>query len=130
MILKINKDFLNIYLVICGHTHCTDLIIIILLQRSLWTFHIWSPVRAMSRTVRRRSVAFPWSLFPMELSVGRVVSLSSLWFVLSVRRGKWLTLLCQSFSCGYVVCIGLFLAGISMSVRGTIVGEGNLVGGS
>ena len=78
MILKINKDFLNIYLVICGHTHCTDLIIIILLQRSLWTFHIWSPVRAMSRTVRRRSLAVTWSLFPRERAVGQVLSLSLL----------------------------------------------------
>ena len=36
---------------------------------------MWSPVRAMNRTVRRRSVAVPWSLFPRELSVGQVLSL-------------------------------------------------------
>ena len=35
---------------------------------------------------------------------------------------------CQSFSCGYVVCSGLFLAGTSWSVRGTIVSEGCFVG--
>ena len=29
--------------------------------------------------VRRRSVAVPWSLLPRELSVGKVLSLSSLW---------------------------------------------------
>ena len=34
-----------------------------------------SPVRAMDRTTRRRSVAVPWSLFPRELSVGQVLSL-------------------------------------------------------
>ena len=33
----------------------------------------------MNRTVRRGSVAVPWSLFPSELSVDQVVSLSSLW---------------------------------------------------
>ena len=33
----------------------------------------------MNRTVRRRSVAVPWSLFPRELSVGQVLSLSLLW---------------------------------------------------
>ena len=33
----------------------------------------------MNRIVRRRSVAVPWSLFPWELSVGQVLSLSSLW---------------------------------------------------
>jgi len=51
-----------------------------------------------------------------------------LWFVLPVVRGKWLTFQCQSFSCGYTVCSGLFLAGISFSVRGAIVSEGCLVG--
>ena len=44
-----------------------------------------------------------------------------LWFVLTVRMGKGLTFQFQSFSCGYVVCSGLFLAGISRSVRGAIV---------
>ena len=38
-----------------------------------------SPVRAMNSTVRRRSVAVLWSLFPRELSVGQVLSLSRLW---------------------------------------------------
>ena len=33
----------------------------------------------MKRTVRRRSVAVPWSLFPRELSVGQVISLFLLW---------------------------------------------------
>ena len=33
----------------------------------------------MNRTVRRRSVAVPWSLFPRELSVGQVLSLSLWW---------------------------------------------------
>ena len=33
----------------------------------------------MNRTVRRRSVAVPWSLFPREPSVGQVLSLSLLW---------------------------------------------------
>ena len=51
-----------------------------------------------------------------------------LWFVLPVRRGKGLTFQCQSFSCGYAVCSGLFLAGISWSVRDTIVSEWCLVG--
>ena len=41
-----------------------------------------------------------------------------LWFVLPVRRGKWLTFQCQSFSSGYAVCSGLFLTGVSRSVRG------------
>ena len=48
-------------------------------------------------------------------------------FVLPVRRGKELTFQLQSFSCGYAVCSGLFLAGISWSVRGVIVSEGCLV---
>ena len=51
-----------------------------------------------------------------------------LWFVLPVRRCKGLTFQFQPFSCGYVVCGGLFLAGISWSVRGAIVSEGCLVG--
>jgi len=51
-----------------------------------------------------------------------------LWFVLPVRRGKGLTFQCHSFSCGYAVCSGLFLAGISWYVRGAIVSEGFLVG--
>ena len=34
-----------------------------------------SPVRVMNRTVRRRSVAVPWGVFPRELSVGQVLSL-------------------------------------------------------
>ena len=50
-----------------------------------------------------------------------------LWFVLPVRRGKGLTFQFQSFSCGYAVCSGLFLAGISWSVRGDSK-EGCLVG--
>ena len=33
----------------------------------------------MNRTVRRRLVAVPWSLFPREPSVGQVLSLSLLW---------------------------------------------------
>ena len=49
-------------------------------------------------------------------------------FVLPVRRGKGLTVQCQSFSCGFAVYNGLFLAGISWSVRGAIVSEGCLVG--
>ena len=53
--------------------------ILLLLQRSIWTCHIWSPVRAMNRIVRRKSVDVPWSLFPRELYVGHVLSLSSLW---------------------------------------------------
>ena len=92
----------------------------------------------MNRTVRRRSVAVQWSLFSRELSVGQMVSLSLLW------RGHWLQdkgcslcfqsagskgwLQCQSFPCGFAVYSGLFLAGISWSVRGTTVGEGCLVG--
>ena len=50
-----------------------------------------------------------------------------LWFVLPVRRGKGLTFQFQSFSCGYAVCSGLFLARISWSVRGDSK-EGCLVG--
>ena len=50
-----------------------------------------------------------------------------LWFVLPVRRGKGLTIQFQSVSCGYAVCSGRFLAGISWSVRGAIVSEGCLV---
>ena len=98
----------------------------------MWTY-IWIPVGSIKRTIRRRSVAVPWSLFPRELSVGQMVSLSSLWrghdcrtlavVCASVHRGKGLTLLWQSFSCGCVVCSGLFLAGISWSVRSAIVGE-------
>ena len=49
-----------------------------------------------------------------------------LWFVLPVLRGKGLTFQFQSFSCGYAVCSGLFLAEISWSVRGTIVSDGCL----
>ena len=63
----------------------------------------------MNRTARRRFLAVPWSLFPRELSVGQVLSLSSLWrghdcrthglwFVLPVPMGRGLTLLCHSFS--------------------------------
>ena len=33
----------------------------------------------MNRTVSRRSVAVPWSLFPREVSVDQVFSLSHLW---------------------------------------------------
>ena len=79
------------------------------------------------------SVALPWRLFPRELSVGQVLSLSllwrghGLWFVLPVRRGKGLTFQFQSVSCGYAVCSGLFLAGIPWSVLGAIVSEGCLV---
>ena len=51
-----------------------------------------------------------------------------LWFVLPVCRGKGLTFQFQSVSCGYADCSGLFLAGISWSVRGAIVSEGCLVG--
>jgi len=53
------------------------------LMRSVNTVYfndrICSPVRAMNRTVMCRSVAVPWSLFPRELSVGQVLSLSLLW---------------------------------------------------
>ena len=50
-----------------------------------------------------------------------------LWFVLPVRMGEGLTFQCQSVSCGYAVCNGLFLAGISWFVRDGIVnGEGLL----
>ena len=52
-----------------------------------------------------------------------------LWFVLPVRRGKRLTFQFQSFSSGFAVYSGLFLAGIAWSVRGAIVSEGCLVGG-
>ena len=52
-----------------------------------------------------------------------------LWFVLPVRSGKRLTFQFQSFSSGYAVYSGLFLAGIAWSVRGAIVSEGCLVGG-
>ena len=84
----------------------------------MWTCYIWSPVRVMNRTVRRRQVAVPWSLFLRELSVGQVLFFSGegmpaghgMWFVFPVRRGKGLT--CQSFPCGSAVCSGLFLAGI------------------
>ena len=51
-----------------------------------------------------------------------------LWFVLPVHSDKGLTFQCQSFSCGYSVCSGLFLAEISWSVGGAIVSEGCLVG--
>ena len=51
-----------------------------------------------------------------------------LWFVLPVRRGKGLSFQCQSFACGRAVCSGLFLAGISWSVRGAILNEGCLGG--
>ena len=54
----------------------------------------------------------------------RMTAGHGLWFVLQVRRGKGLTFQCQSFKCG----IGLFLAGVSRSVRGSIVSEGCLVG--
>ena len=47
----------------------------------------------MNRTVRRRSVAVPWSLFPGELSVGQVLSLSLLWRGLDCRT--W-TVVCAS----------------------------------
>ena len=40
---------------------------------------MWSPVRTMNRTVRRRLVIVPWSLFPKDFSVGQVFFLSSLW---------------------------------------------------
>ena len=90
----------------------------------------------MNRTVRRRLVAVPWSLFPRELSVGQVLSLS--WrghdcrtravVCASSPQGQRADFQCQSFSCGYTVCSGLFLAGISWSVRGAIISEGCLVG--
>ena len=96
-----------------------------------------SPVSTMNRTVRRRSVAVPWSLFPKELSVGQVLSLSLLWRGHDCRT--W-TVVCASspqgqrtefsipiFSCGYAVCSGLLLAGISRSVLSAI-SEGCLVG--
>ena len=51
-----------------------------------------------------------------------------LWFVLPVRKGKWLTFQCQSFFMCFAVCSGLFLAGISWYVRGAIVREWCLVG--
>ena len=79
-----------------------------------------------------------YSRVTRELSVGQMVSLSLLW------RRHWLQdkgcslcfqsagskgwLQCQSFPCGFAVYSGLFLAGISWSVRGTTVGEGCLVG--
>ena len=53
------------------------------------------------------------------------IAAHGLWFVLPVRKGKGLTLLCHFFSCGYLVCSGLFLARISWSVCGAI---GCLVG--
>jgi len=34
---------------------------------------------ALNRTAKRRSVAIPWTLFPRELSVSQVLSLSLLW---------------------------------------------------
>ena len=52
-----------------------------------------SPVKAINHTIRPRSVAVPWSLFPRELSLGQVLSLSSLW------RGhdcRTLTVVCAS----------------------------------
>ena len=52
-----------------------------------------------------------------------------LWFVLPVRRGKGLTFQFQSFSCGYAVCSGRFLAWISWSVSGAMVSEGCLIVG-
>ena len=79
-----------------------------------------------------------YSLLPRELSVGQVFLFlfcgegmtvgHGLWFVLPVCRGKGLTFQCQSFSCGFAVCSGQFLAGISWAVRGAIVSEGCLVG--
>ena len=104
---------------------------------------MYSPVRVRNRTVRRRSVAVQWSLFPRELSVGQVLSLSVLWRGHDCRTKTVVCttspqgqradfsmpiLLCQSFSCGYAVCSGLFLAGISWSVRGALISEGCLVG--
>ena len=50
-----------------------------------------------------------------------------MWLALPVHRGKGLAFQCQSFSCGFAVCSGLFLAGISWSFRGAIVSEGCLV---
>ena len=57
----------------------TSFLLLFLLQRSMWSCHICSLVRAMNRTIRLRSVAVPWSLFPMELSVGQVHFLSFSW---------------------------------------------------
>ena len=47
-----------------------------------------------------------------------------LWFVLPVRRGKWLTFQCNLFH----VAKQSAEAGISWSVRGVIVSEGCLAG--
>jgi len=67
----------------------------------------------MNRTVRRRSVAVPWSLFPrarlarffLFLFCGEGMPAGhGLWFVLPVHRDKGLTFQFQSFSCGYAVC--------------------------
>ena len=66
----------------------------ILLQRSMYTCYICSPVRPMNRTVRRRSVAVPWSLFPRDLSVGQVLSLSLLWIGHDCRT--WLVVCASS----------------------------------
>ena len=64
----------------------------------------------MNRTVRCRSVAVPWSLFPRELSVGQVLSLSLLWrghdcrtwavFCTSSQQGQRADFQFQSNSCG------------------------------
>ena len=51
----------------------------------------------MNRTVRLRLVAVPWSLFPKELSVGQVLSLSLLWsghvILLKKRTHKYILIL-------------------------------------
>ena len=89
----------------------------------------------MNRTVRRRLVAVPWSLFPRELSVGQVLSLSLSWrghdcrtravVCASSPQGQRADFLMPIF---FMWLRGLFLAGISWSVRGAIISEECLVG--
>ena len=67
----------------------------------------------MNRTVRHRSVAVLWSLFPRErwpgafpiFFVERSCHEHGLWFVLPVPRGKGLIFQSYSISYGYIVCL-------------------------
>ena len=83
-------------------------------------------------------MAVPWSLFPRELSVGQVLSLSLLW---RGHDGRTWVVVCASSPQGkrdfsipiFVMWLRSlkwpdFLAGISWSVGGAIVSEVCLVG--
>ena len=52
---------------------------VLLLHHPMWYSRIWSPIRAMNRTVSRKSVTVPWSLSSWELFVGQVLPIPSLW---------------------------------------------------